>query len=327
MRTSIRILMILILFIAVSVGGCGPGDERQTSAERTSMEDLPLGIPLDEVDLDEEAWTSALLEHREEIDEEFRTSAESPMAGVQYLKSEPAERVFLTRQDSTFELAYATGPGAELELVQEGEAWRWTELGDGIVCRVEEEEVVEGSALEGLASFDVDGFHLSFYPSDDRVTFIVFDPERAEMKTFEHLLYFPPDRRYAVAAKLNVLAEPEEIEMLTSRNLKKTFYRYATIGFDLDGEGYELAAYKSELEGEGSKGLFIPFKDATTGSETYGAGRFLEIEDPAHERFVLDFNRSFNPLCNYSPAYNCAVPPRENHLQVAIRAGEMTYPH
>ncbi|MGB5294317.1 MAG: DUF1684 domain-containing protein, partial [Thermoanaerobaculia bacterium] len=65
----------------------------------------------------------------------------------------------------------------------------------------------------------------------------------------------------------------------------------------------------------------------TTGRETYGAGRYLQIDDPASESLVLDFNRAFNPLCNYSDAYNCTLPLRENHLKVAINAGEKTYPH
>ena len=87
-----------------------------------------------------------------------------------------------------------------------------------------------------------------------------------------------------------------------------------------------MTAFKYALSGEGSDGLFIPFKDATSGRETYGAGRFLEIHEPDEERFTLDFNRCFNPLCNYSPAYNCPIPPRENHLEIAIEAGEKTYP-
>jgi uncharacterized protein (DUF1684 family) len=168
---------------------------------------------------------------------------------------------------------------------------------------------------------------LSVYPSEDRVTFVVFDPERPEKTSFDHLLYFPPDRSYAVSARLVVHPKPDEIEMLTSRDLKKTFHRYAKITFRLDGKDQALSAFKSQLTGEGSNHLFIPFRDATTGRETYGAGRFLEIEEPDEEHFVLDFNRAFNPLCNYSPAYNCAIPPRENHLRVAIKAGEMTYPH
>ena len=113
--------------------------------------------------------------------------------------------------------------------------------------------------------------------------------------------------------------------MSTSRDLIKTFFRYAKIRFELDGTDLELSAFKSELSGEDSEDLFIPFRDATSGRESYGAGRFLSIDEPDNDRFVLDFNRCYNPLCNYSPAYNCAVPPAENHLAVPIRAGEKTY--
>ena len=99
------------------------------------------------------------------------------------------------------------------------------------------------------------------------------------------------------------------------------------IEFYIDGEQHELTAFKNALSGERSSTLFIPFRDGTTGLESYGAGRFLEIDEPAEENFVLDFNRAFNPMCNYSPAYNCPIPPQENHLPVPIRAGEKTYPH
>ena len=276
---------------------------------------------------DDEAWTTELAAHREELDEELRSSNTSPMAGTQYLKSEPGDRVYLTRQGRTFALADSAGSESVLLVARENGTWRWHDEGQAVVCRMEDESVTTGGALEGAALFEIEDLTLGFYPSEDRVTFIVFDPERPERQTFEHLLYFPPDRKYAVNARLVEFPEPDEIEMLTSRDLKKTFYRYAKITFRLAGKDQELSAFKSKLTGEGSGYLFIPFRDATTGRETYGAGRFLEIDEPDEEHFVLDFNRAFNPLCNYSPAYNCAIPPRENHLEVAIRAGEMTYPH
>jgi uncharacterized protein (DUF1684 family) len=268
------------------------------------------------------------MEHREEVDEEYRTSSTSPMAGTQYLKSEPAARVYLTREDKTFALAYSDGPAAEIVVAREATTWIWEDLGGNVVCEIDgEEQVASGSTLAGAATFAVAGLHLAFYPGEDRVTFIVFDPERSEKTSFDHLLYYPPDRDYAVRARLLKLPEPDEVELLTSRGLKKTFYRYARIRFQVDGEDQELTAFKSSLTGEGSQSLFIPFRDSTAGRETYGAGRFLDIDEPPAEQFVLDFNRAYNPLCNYSPAFNCPIPPRENHLEVAVRAGELTYPH
>jgi len=312
MRGSLWVLMVLLL-----VGGCAAPEVEQVSD----------ASPVEAVELTDEAWTAALLEERQEIEEEFRTSEESPMAGSQYLKSEPRDEVYLVLEDRTFALTEVSLPGAQVGVSKQDDKWHWQKLGEDVVCRVEGEEVADGSPLEGPAGFDIGDFHLSFYPSEDRVTFIVFDPERPEMKSFEHLLYFPPDRNYAVDAKLVVHPDPEKIEIPTTRNLIKTFYRYATIEFEVDGEKQELTALKSALEGDGSEGLFIAFKDTTTGRETYGAGRYLMIDDPASESFVLDFNRAFNPLCNYSDAYNCTLPPRENHLKVAIKAGEKTYPH
>jgi uncharacterized protein (DUF1684 family) len=277
--------------------------------------------------IDEVAWKSELLEHRDDKDEEFRSSSTSPMAGTQYLKSEPTDRLWLTREGKAFGLAYTETPGASLFLANSDGEWNWTAGDEGVTCRVDDEEVEEGTVLAGPAAFLVGGSRLSFYPSEERVTFIVFDADRPEKIAFDHLLYFPPDRTYAVDARLVRFEEPEEVEMLTSRDLIKTFYRYARIQFRLGGNERELTAFKSTLTGEDSTGLFVPFRDATSGHETYGAGRFLEIAEPDGDEFVLDFNRCFNPLCNYSPAYNCTVPPRENHLDIAIRAGEKAYPH
>jgi uncharacterized protein (DUF1684 family) len=306
-----------ILTAMIFLGGCAQQDPSTTAKK----------APTAGSELDDSAWTQALIEHREEIDEEFRTSPTSPIAGTQYLKSEPAERVFLERQEKTFALAYTPEAAAEIAVAREGATWNLEDLGEDVVCEIDGEEVETGAPLEGAATFSLAGLTLGFYPAEDRVTFIAYDPERPEKTAFEHLLYYPPDRSYAVRANLERIPEPDEVEMLTNRGLKKTFYRYARIRFELDGEEQELSAFKSKLTGEGSEGLFIPFRDSTSGRETYGAGRFLDIDEPEDEQFVLDFNRAYNPLCNYSPAFNCPIPPRENRLEVAIRAGERTYPH
>ncbi|MCP3977827.1 MAG: DUF1684 domain-containing protein [bacterium] len=276
---------------------------------------------------DEARWSSELLEYRERKDERLRTSSTSPMAGTQYLKSRPGDRVWLVREGETFRLAHEETPGAGLFLALSDGAWEWTAGAERVNCRVGDRQVDEGTALAGPALFLIDDSPLSFYPGEDRVTFIVFDPDRPEKIAFDHLLYFPPDASFVVDARLERFAQPEEVEMATSRNLIKTFFRYARIRFELAGEEQVLTAFKSALSGANSTGLFVPFRDATSGRESYGAGRFLELDEPDGDEIVLDFNRCFNPLCNYSPAYNCAVPPRENHLDVAVRAGERTYPH
>jgi hypothetical protein len=72
--------------------------------------------------------------------------------------------------------------------------------------------------------------------------------------------------------------------------------------------------------------LFIPFKDLTNGRESYGGGRYIDIKNPAGKSAIIDFNLAYNPSCAYgSDKYSCPIPPKENFLQVKIKAGEKTY--
>jgi hypothetical protein len=71
----------------------------------------------------------------------------------------------------------------------------------------------------------------------------------------------------------------------------------------------------------------VPFADATSGTETYGAGRYLELEHHHGDLYHVDFNLAYNPWCAYSPNYSCPIPPKENRLQVPIRAGEKDFGH
>ncbi len=73
--------------------------------------------------------------------------------------------------------------------------------------------------------------------------------------------------------------------------------------------------------------LFLPFTDLTSGEESYGGGRYIDLETTGiiNNRLVIDFNKAYNPYCTYSDGYNCPIPPRENDLPVAIRAGEKAF--
>ncbi len=305
-----------LLFLLCACSPPQPGPPAQESAPE-----------IEEVSVkDEEAWRSELMSEREKKDHSFKTSKTSPMAGAQYLRSEPGNRLFLTKEGRTFGLATEPAANATVSFEKDNDEWSLHYLSEDVAGRKGEEEVPDAAPLGESIILSVGEFTVRAYPQEDRLVFIVFDPERAEWKSFSHLIYFPPDPSFALPARLVKLEENDEVKMLTSQNQEKVFYRYAKIEFHVDGKPQELTAFKYALSGEGSDGLFIPFKDTTTGRVTYGAGRFLEIHEPEEERFIFDFNRCFNPLCNYSPAYNCPIPPLENHLEVAIEAGEKTYP-
>jgi uncharacterized protein (DUF1684 family) len=310
---------LIVLFVLAMLSS--PGWAQVLSDGDATVVDVP------GEEIHDEAWYVGLLEDRGQRDQQYRLSPTSPFAGVQYLKSRAgAANLYLHRDGNAFRLEEEEGSEAVLQVLRKEGAWHWHDRGQGVVCRAQGEESESGAVLSGPALFSVGSLTLSFYPTEDQVTFIVFDPDRPEKKAFEHLHYYSPSSRYLVEARLERLAKAAEVTMLTSRNLEKTFFRYALIHFRLDDGDHRLTAYKYELEGPDSNLLFIPFRDLTSGDETYGAGRFLILDEPQDDGFSLDFNRAFNPLCNYSPAFNCAIPPRENHLQVAIRAGEKTYP-
>ena len=82
-----------------------------------------------------------------------------------------------------------------------------------------------------------------------------------------------------------------------------------------------LECIDNEVGGDRNS-LFVPFRDLTTGTETYVAGRYLDLSRNATGLYEVDFNIAYNPYCYYNPTYDCPYPPRSNRLQVPIRAGE-----
>jgi uncharacterized protein (DUF1684 family) len=147
--------------------------------------------------------------------------------------------------------------------------------------------------------------------------------ERAGFGGLPYFGYDPSARVLATVAPL----EPATLEIATSGEGTYRFTRFGKAAFELAGEAYALALYW--LDGYGG-GLYLPFADATSGGETYGAGRYLlDTVKGAdlgleHERLVLDFNFAYNPSCAYDPRWVCPLAPPANRLPVAIRAGEST---
>lgn len=137
---------------------------------------------------------------------------------------------------------------------------------------------------------------------------------------FEGLKYFDLDEALDLELELHP-EEPSPVEIGTSDGRVRTYFRAGRIEFDIDGELVRLTA----LQTPGHPGYFLPFRDGTSGRETYGAGRYLDLEEPVDGMLRVDFNLAYNPYCAYSDGYSCALPPYENWLTVPIRAGEKTY--
>jgi uncharacterized protein (DUF1684 family) len=135
------------------------------------------------------------------------------------------------------------------------------------------------------------------------------------------LAYFPISLGYRVPAVLRRSSDRPTIEMPTSTGQLRTMMRVGRLDFTLRGRQLGLSAFV-EAGSRDLDRLFVPFTDLTSGTETYPAGRYLDLDRTPTGLYVIDFNRAYHPFCYYNPTYDCPYPPRENRLQIPIRAGE-----
>ena len=148
--------------------------------------------------------------------------------------------------------------------------------------------------------------------------------------TFAGLPYFPYDSAFAVPAALVPAVSADTVRFPTSTGELRPMVRAGqlvfTAGRGADAVERRLVAYVPVGPGAAAGELFVPFRDATSGRQTYGGGRYLDLSVAPLGRYVLDFNRAYHPYCVYSPAYSCPLPPAENTLALPVEAGERLGP-
>jgi uncharacterized protein len=146
-------------------------------------------------------------------------------------------------------------------------------------------------------------------------------PLPAELRaSFAGLDYFPENPALRFSSQLVPDPQQSATLMQTSTGSERVYLRLGWLEFS----GTRLAVFVPE-DSDGTE-LFIPFRDATSGTETYGSGRYLEAELHNHHA-TLDFNLAYNPYCAYSDGWSCPIPPLENWLKIPIEAGEKSPPH
>ncbi len=138
-----------------------------------------------------------------------------------------------------------------------------------------------------------------------------------ERAAFNGLNYFPYDEGHRVKFKFVKNPKAEAVQFQTSTGEVKAYVKAGWLEFSVKGKAGRLAAFLSGAAGE--KDYFVPFRDATSGRESYPAGRYVEVPQSSKE---IDFNMAYNPYCAYSPDYSCPLSPAENWLKLEIRAGE-----
>ncbi len=149
-----------------------------------------------------------------------------------------------------------------------------------------------------------------------------------DLKKFTALHFFPIDSTYKVTATFELEENPRLFEMPTTTDRKPIYKTYGTATFTLDGKELKLHIYQNQdliKKPEYKNHLFIPFTDLTNSNGSYGGGRYIDLEIPENDTIVIDFNTAYNPYCAYNYKYSCPIPPRENDLPVAIKAGVKDY--
>lgn len=146
---------------------------------------------------------------------------------------------------------------------------------------------------------------------------------RQERANFKGLTYYPIDPSLKFSVQLHRYPVPAQVRMATNTGEIRSGLRYGFFDFQAGGQNCRLQVYRLEdAPGDGAANLFIPFRDSTSGRETYAAGRYIDLKENTSGTYDLDFNRAYNPSCAYNAEFSCPVPPAENTLKVPIRAGE-----
>jgi len=144
--------------------------------------------------------------------------------------------------------------------------------------------------------------------------------------------FYAPDETYKINCRFEKSNDTTIIPMKTSGTKipQKDFIRYGKLLFTIHDTTLQLTVFQSKSlphTDEYKDLLFIPFADVTSGDDTYGTGRYIDIstKDIINNTVTIDFNKAYNPYCAYSTGYNCPIPPAENYLNVAVKAGERTF--
>lgn len=149
-----------------------------------------------------------------------------------------------------------------------------------------------------------------------------------DRKRFKNLDFFTIDSTYKVTADFKLNENPKIFAMPTTTERQPLYITYGIASFKLNGKELTLQVYQNQdliQQPEYKNHLFIPFRDETNGEETYGGGRYIDLEIPEGDTIIIDFNKAYNPYCAYNAKYSCPIPPKENDLSIAIKAGVKNY--
>lgn len=143
---------------------------------------------------------------------------------------------------------------------------------------------------------------------------------------FSPLKYFPVDPEYVFRSRLTEYPEKDTVIIFGTKGEERKVVKFGYVVWNHNGKPITINVYKG-VSRQGEDYFSIWFTDKTTGKETYNVGRYLDFEFNSDSNYVytIDFNLAYSPYCSYSPKYSCAIPTKEDYLNVAIEAGEKSF--
>ena len=145
-----------------------------------------------------------------------------------------------------------------------------------------------------------------------------------DLKNLKGLDFFVFDSTYVVNATLTRTPEEKSFKMKTTTDRLPEYIKHGIVTFELFEKSYSLNIYRNLdiIDRDGYEDyLFLPFLDDTNGDESYGGGRYIDLDVTEEDSLVIDFNSAYNPYCTYNEKYSCPIVPRENYLSIKINAG------
>ncbi|MGE5354149.1 MAG: DUF1684 domain-containing protein [Acidobacteriota bacterium] len=143
---------------------------------------------------------------------------------------------------------------------------------------------------------------------------------------FEPLKYFDVDPSYVFKSRLYVYNSKDTVTVFGTKGEPRKAVRFGYVKFNFDGKDIKMNVYKGSTR-TGQEYYSIWFTDRTTNNQSYGVGRYLDFEkiDNPDYIYTIDFNQAYNPYCAYSPNYSCAVPTKDDYVDIEVKAGEKKF--
>jgi uncharacterized protein len=267
---------------------------------------------------------------REARDRRFRDPASSPLAVVAIARLDRARTTIGSAADADLRLPSPAVAGIHAEIIREepeAGSLRWslrpvsgevTEAASG--KKIESEGMIRGKRYR-IGSHAVYFDQLGTFGAVVRAV----DPASPALGSFQGLRYFAPDPKYRVEAEVLPFPRLQPVVVADTNGWNRPGWRFGEARFSLDGKQLSLVLLLFTPDPGPEDSFFVAFRDDTSGNETYGAGRYLDVPFSASGPIILDFNEAYNPSCAYNAGFACPLPPRENRLPAAIRAGEKNF--